>query len=108
MPVYRNLYVMHPLMRKGGAHMSSKSGQRSRDRFALRDEVAEYLDEVDQSPVDDPDIDDLTGNSRGEHDAPLSFFAVYLHSLFTLNAVQKIRVVGITAASESRRQSRVV
>lgn len=73
MPVYRNLYVMHPLMRKGGAHIKSKSGQRNRDRCHLNDEVSEYLDEYYDLDDSDPEYAGMTGEMEGEHDAPSSF-----------------------------------
>ena len=44
MPTRRNPYVMHPLMRKGGAHQPSRSGQRQLQRQALMDELDEYME----------------------------------------------------------------
>lgn len=44
MPVPRNPYAWHPLLRKGGAHRQSRSGQRAQARQSLQDEVAAYLE----------------------------------------------------------------
>lgn len=46
MPVYHNRVANNPLLRKGGVHIKSKTGQRSRDRHALNDLVAEYMDKT--------------------------------------------------------------
>lgn len=43
----RNRYACHPLLHKGGVHLESKSGKRSRDRQSLLDEVNECLEERD-------------------------------------------------------------
>lgn len=44
MPKHRNPNALHPLMRKGGVHTQSKTGQRTRDHYKLLDEAAECLD----------------------------------------------------------------
>jgi len=44
MPTRRNPYFMHPLMRKGGAHQPSRSGERHSQRQALMDELDEYME----------------------------------------------------------------
>jgi len=71
MPVVRNPYARHPLLRKGGAHIRSKTGQRSRDHYDLLDEAAECLEEYFQQK--ESDSDDLAGDMEREHDAPFSF-----------------------------------
>jgi len=77
MPTYRNPCANNPLLRKGGAHTRSKTGQRSRDQYDLLDEAAEYFDEYQRCKRSDIDIesekDDLLTDVKGEHDAPLSF-----------------------------------
>lgn len=45
MPTPRNPYAWAPIMRKGGAHVQSRSGQRFNANQALQDEVEEYIDE---------------------------------------------------------------
>lgn len=72
MPVYHNLYAMHPLLKKGGAHTRSKSGQRSRDRNDLADEAAEYLEEYLQLKESNSESDDLINKVEREQDAPFS------------------------------------
>ena len=74
MPTYRNPYAAHPLLRKGGVHIRSKTGQRSRDHYRLRDEAAECLEEYFHR--DETDSDDLVGDVEGERDAPLSFWKI--------------------------------
>ena len=83
MPTYRNPCANNPLLRKGGTHIRSKTGQRSRDHYDLLDEAAECFaeyrrhkkSEIDYEPVkgDDSETDDLLMEVKGEHDAPLSF-----------------------------------
>ena len=51
MPTRRNPYVMHPLMRKGGAHQPSRSGERQSLRQQLMDELDEYMElEAEERP----------------------------------------------------------
>ena len=78
MPTYRNPYATHPLLRKGGAHVRSKTGQRSRDHYDLLGEAAESLEEYFlQNTSDD---EDLVGEKERELDAPFSsFYAGKLH-----------------------------
>ena len=70
MPTYRNIYATHPLLRKGGAHIQSKTGQRSRDHLDLLDEAADYLEIYFQQQSDS---DALVGETEEEPMAPLSF-----------------------------------
>jgi len=77
MPTYRNPCANNPLLRKGGAHIRSKTGQRSRDHYDLLDEAAECFDEYQRHKksenYNDSNKDDLLMEVKGEHDAPLSF-----------------------------------
>ena len=41
----RNPYACHPLLRKGGPHIKSRSNQRSQARENLLDEADEYMQE---------------------------------------------------------------
>jgi len=41
----RNPYACHPLLRKGGPHIESRSNQRSRARENLLDEADDYMQE---------------------------------------------------------------
>lgn len=51
---YRNPIAQSPLLRKGGAHAKSKTGQRVRARINTDSAIEEWLDEVeDNSPVQD-------------------------------------------------------
>lgn len=49
MPKARNPFACAPIMRKGGAHIKSKSGQRRSQKHKLRDVVDDYLDEKQQT-----------------------------------------------------------
>lgn len=71
MPTTRNPYAMHPLLRKGGAHRRSKTGQRSRDHYDLLDEAAEYLNEYYLQK--ESETEDLVGEMERELNAPFSF-----------------------------------
>ena len=92
MPTYRNPCANNPLLRKGGTHIRSKTGQRSRDHYDLLDEAAACFDEyrrhkkseIDYEPVIDYEsgTDDQLIEVKGEHDAPLSF----INSLYKLYA----------------------
>lgn len=64
----RNPYACHPLLRKGGAHIESKTARRSRDRQLLLDEAYECLEEreSEKAAVD-----------RKEKDSPSCFFIDY-------------------------------
>ncbi len=61
----RNPYACHPLLRKGGAHIESKSARRSRDRQSLLDDVYECLEEREF---------DIEKQRRKEKDSPSCFF----------------------------------
>ena len=65
----RNPYAAHPLMRKGGVHAQSKTGQRTRDRSKLLDEAAECLDQY----LNRDESENLEVEVKGERDAPFSF-----------------------------------
>ncbi len=45
----RNPFACAPIMRKGGMHIQSKTGQRRSNKNKLLDEVDEYLDELKQT-----------------------------------------------------------
>lgn len=49
MPKQRNPFACSPIMRKGGVHRQSKTGQRRSNKNKLLDEVDEYLDELEQT-----------------------------------------------------------
>jgi len=44
MPRQRNYVARSPLMRKGGAHIKSKTGQRVRQRLRLEDTLDEWYE----------------------------------------------------------------
>ena len=46
----RNPIARSPLLRKGGAHKKSKSGERMKSRDELRKEVDESASETDKDP----------------------------------------------------------
>jgi hypothetical protein len=73
MPTYRNPYANHPLLRKGGVHVPSKTGQRVRHRESLLDEVAEYMDEYFQESELEAKSEDNIVKLEGEQDAPFSY-----------------------------------
>lgn len=64
MPRPRNYVARSPLMRKGGAHIESKTGKRVRERLAVEDALEEWFDE---------DTDNYKEDEKGEQLAPLSF-----------------------------------
>ncbi|MGH6820341.1 MAG: hypothetical protein ACREDU_05700, partial [Methylocella sp.] len=49
----RNPHACDPIMRKGGAHVKSKSGQRHRSKDTLLDEVEAYMEERRGAPCKD-------------------------------------------------------
>jgi len=65
MPRPRNYVARSPLMRKGGAHIESKTGKRVRERLALEDALDEWFDEEPDNNEED---------NKGEQLAPLCFF----------------------------------
>ena len=80
MPTYRNPCANNPLLRKGGAHMCSKSAQRSRDHYDLMQEAAECLEAYYAKGEPDADVDDHELRIKGEQDAPFSFLSVFFRS----------------------------
>jgi len=59
MPTPRNPYAWAPIMRKGGAHVQSRSGQRFNANQSLKDEVKKYIDE--QYEIE-PEQDSVSNN----------------------------------------------
>jgi len=53
MPVFRNPCATNPLLRKGGVHIRSKTGQRSRDHYDLLDEADQFMDEYSENRMSD-------------------------------------------------------
>jgi hypothetical protein len=45
----RNPVARSPLLRKGGAHVKSKTGQRVRARLSTHDAIFEWLDDVERT-----------------------------------------------------------
>ena len=45
MPTRRNPIARSPLLRKGGAHTSTASGQRQRRQQQVQDEIHEWMDD---------------------------------------------------------------
>ena len=45
MPTLRNPYAWAPIMRKGGAHVRSRSGQRFNASQSMQNEIEEYIAE---------------------------------------------------------------
>ncbi len=43
----RNPVAQSPLLRKGGAHTESKTGQRVRDRMKVSSAIEEWLEEIE-------------------------------------------------------------
>ena len=72
----RNPHAAHPIMRKGGVHTQSKTGQRTRDHCQLLDEAAECLGEY----LNRDESEDLVGDMKGERDAPFSFLIYIINS----------------------------
>lgn len=46
-PFYRNPVAQSPLLRKGGVHQVSKSGQRAQARTSLSNALDEWMEEVE-------------------------------------------------------------
>ncbi len=73
MPTYRNPCATNPLLRKGGVHIRSKTGRRSRDRYDLLDEAAECMQAYIRQRQPDNEAEDHLEEVKGERDAPFSF-----------------------------------
>lgn len=56
----RNPVARSPLMRKGGTHVHSKSGQRSRQRLSTSSGIEDWLDELESASTQ---ADKKGGNS---------------------------------------------
>ena len=65
----RNPHAAHPIMRKGGVHIQSKTGRRTRDHCKLLDEAAECLDQY----LNRDESEKRVAEVKGERDAPFSF-----------------------------------
>ncbi len=59
MPAPRNPYTWAPIMRKGGAHVRSRSGQRFNANQSLQDEIDDYFSERN---VIEPEQKSVTDN----------------------------------------------
>jgi len=68
------------LLRKGGAHIRSKTAQRSRDHYDLMEEAAECLETYYAQREAEIDSEDQEERVKGEQDAPFSFFSVFFRS----------------------------
>jgi len=76
MPTRRNPVVRHgALLRKGGAHTKTVSGQRHQSRLELEDEIDEYFLHR-ENPHSKPDTNSGKRENRGRMTLPL-FFACY-------------------------------
>ena len=53
MPRQRNYVARSPLMRKGGAHIKSKTGQRVRQRLLLEDTLDEWYENNEVNTQED-------------------------------------------------------
>lgn len=62
----RNPVAQSPLLRKGGVHTQSKTGQRVRSRINVASAIDEWLEEVDEKFIND-------GNDKGG-DSPLFYW----------------------------------
>lgn len=65
----RNPVARSPLMRKGGAHAQSKSGQRSRQRLSTLSGIDDWLDELDTSQKQ--------ADKKGSNSSPFSLYCHY-------------------------------
>ena len=65
-PFYRNPVAQSPLLRKGGAHQVSKSGQRGRSRMALSSALDEWFEDYNDETN--------SGDKNGEQSSPYSFW----------------------------------
>lgn len=61
MPRRRNPVALSPLLRKGGAHVKSKTGQRVRTRLATQNAIDEWREEYQ---------DEEKEQQNGEHKLP--------------------------------------
>jgi len=61
---YRNYVTRSPLLRKGGPHIKSKTGQRVRDRLTTHRLLDDWQDEFDK------DSDDEFQTKGGERELP--------------------------------------
>lgn len=72
MPRQRNYVTRSALMRKGGPHIKSKTGQRVRARIKLSEALYESEDEIDEANEFEMNKN-KNENENGELDAPHSF-----------------------------------
>jgi len=77
MPTNRNPCANNPLLRKGGAHIRSKTAQRSRDHYDLMEEAAECLEAYYAQRNAEIVSGDQEEKVKGEQDAPFSFYSVF-------------------------------
>ena len=64
MPKRRNPVALSPLLRKGGAHVKSKTGQRVRTRLATQNAIDDWWEELNDSQEE---------QQNGEQKLPDSF-----------------------------------
>lgn len=75
MPRQRNYVTRSALMRKGGPHIKSKTGQRVRARIKLSEALYES-----EFEIDDESEFETNQNENGEPEAPHSFLAAMIYS----------------------------
>ena len=63
-PFYRNPVALSPLLKKGGAHQKSKSGQRAQARQSLSHALDEWMEETHLERIE------------GEQSSPSSFVSL--------------------------------
>ncbi len=89
MPTTRNQVVRHAaILRKGGAHTHSVSGQRHQSKRQLDDEIDEYFNQSEGIPSDAPDENNKRNTQKGRRNsAPSSFWLVLSQSTNNVDMV---------------------
>jgi len=77
MPAQRNYVARSPIMRKGGPHIKSKTGQRVRQRLQLGDSLDEWYETNE---------DNVEEKENGEPEAPHDIFKKFnIYRITTLS-----------------------
>jgi hypothetical protein len=78
----RNPVAQSPLLRKGGPHVKSKSGQRTRSRLSTNSAMDEWLDEQGENNNQEQE--------NGEQQLP-DFLCVFIYSAISIKTRIPIR-----------------
>jgi len=77
MPRPRNPVARSPLLRKGGAHVKSKTGQRVRSRLSMEDAIDEWYETTESDINDKEQQEGEACDNGGQAPRPLLDFDVH-------------------------------